>query len=200
MRAATLVLLIAAVLCVGQDVALDADPPRGVFAEKLGAAFLGEVAVGAVVTVGMFGIGLASGVEFHTADGLPWLLGGMAVAAVGIPAGTAAGTCIVGHGGRQDGRFWASYLGGLAGVPIGYGLAALGSGCPLYGSAPLLVAGALSPAFCSVVGYNLSRSAENRTGFWTERVQPPGFTVCAVECPAGRLHTELDCRLLTVRF
>ncbi len=179
-----------------------ADPPRSAFLAKTGGAIAGELAVVVTTTLGIYALGEANNVSWADESSMGYGVLWVGATAIAIPAGCASGARIVGKHNGQNGRFWAAYLGGLVGIPVGLGFAAMGgmtNGVSLIISIPLYAAGVVSPAVGSVIGYNLSRTPVPAS-FWSERMEPPAMSMLSVSDESGTTHTAFDFRLVTVRF
>ena len=128
---------------------------------------------------------------------------GLLVLAPGLPAATASGVCIAGNIQGQDGRYWAAYLGGLAGLAAGVGLVGLGgvtvSPAP-YVAVPLYIAGAVAPAVGATIGYDLSRSRGWGADSRLDRLMPPSIAFGGDVSAKGKRSTRIDARLLGLRF
>jgi hypothetical protein len=170
---------------------------------RAGAGVIGEVASVGVVGAGVLGLYMASHLNFNDETSWGPAALGLLILVPGMPAATAGGVCIAGNIQEQDGRYWAAYLGGLAGLPVGFGVVCLGTlalGLSPYVAVPLYMAGAVAPAVGATIGYDLSRSRGVESDVWQKRLIPPTVAVVP-ERRVGRARTtRIDARLLAVRF
>ena len=171
--------------------------------DRAGAGFVGEVASVVLVGVGMFALGEATHVRWNEMEALGPAMLGLLILIPGIPAATAGGVCVAGSIQGQDGRCWAAFLGGLAGLPVGVGLVALGGvtlSQTVFVGVPLFIAGALAPTVGATIGYDLSRSRGWEPDSRLGRFVPPSIFFANDVATAGKRSTRIDAKLLTVRF
>jgi len=194
--AACVALLASLTLANGQDIH-DGQPDGWRFTAKSGAGIAGGV--GAYLAVGLAAYGLG-GIYW---GGPPEYYFWTSALALAIPAGTAGGVGLVGRHYGERGRYWAAYLGGFAGVVAGLGIVAAGvkvvQPVPRVGKSlaiPLYVAGAVSPAVGSTIGYNLSRSPGS--DFWSRHLDPPSLALTVNTANPTRPAAEV--RLVTLHF
>jgi len=164
---------------------------------KLGAAFLGEVVTFSVVTTAALAMAPSS-VE----DPGIWtcLLVGCAADLLLIPAGCTIGAAAVGRHYDEDGKGWASYLGGFVGTTGALTLAFVD--LQAFGDSPvgitLYVVSAALPAVGATVGYNLSCSPMESREFKGSRIAPPTLTLTRSLQPDGTRITGISLRLFSL--
>ena len=170
---------------------------------RAGAGFAGEVVSVGVVGAGVLGLYMASHLNFNDETSWGPAALGLLILVPGMPAATAGGVCIAGHAQDLDGRYWAAYLGGLAGLPLGFGVVCLGTlalSLSPYVAVPVYIAGAVAPAVGATIGYDLSRSHGVESDVWRERLVPPAVAIVPMHRVGHERTTRIDARLLSVRF
>jgi hypothetical protein len=173
---------------------------------KLGCSFLGEVTAVAAVGLTTYAIGRATAVDWWDASTLAYYSVGLLALVPIVPAGAMLGATYVGDRHAEDGKAWASYVGGLVGTVGGLSLFLVTynnvmgwrgwrvPGIALYGVA------AVMPAVGATVGYNLSCPRSVGYGMRDQRFLPPSVTLTRTTLPDGTRETGVSLRLLTVRL
>ncbi len=170
---------------------------------RAGGGVIGEVASVGVVGLGVIAVYLTSNQGLNSDEDWGPAALGLLILVPGLPAATAAGVGIAGRIQDLDGRYWAAYLGALAGTAAGVGLVGIGGATftpAPYVGVPFFVAGALAPAVGATIGYDLSRSRGVESDVWQKRLVPPAFAVASEHRPGRERTTRIDARLLTLRF
>ena len=215
--------LIAALLLVAVgsadslSVEVPARPRLRVYAAEFGAGLggfvLGAGVGGGAAYLGTFvlAFGLVSSINGSPIYGVPIMAAGAGVAlagsgiAVGSPGGCGMMVARIGDGWHEGGSKWAAVGGAYAGVVPGVGIAYAGHrladsrhngwlGVPFYALAALCVpAGA-------VVGYNLSITRKQVSGFLELRLESPGLTFASVELPDHSVEYGVKVQLAGLRF
>jgi hypothetical protein len=175
--------------------------PDAPWTGRAGGALLGEIAAVGAVSLATFAVGAAMHVDWMSESSYGIGFIGMASLIPAIPAGCAAGACLVGRAQEQVGNYWASYLGGLAGMPVGL-LLAYGA---LYArnqvlQIPLFVAAAVAPAIGATVGYDLTSTGPNYEGFHNARIYPPSLAVFTERDKTHGRSVGMDLRVISLRF
>jgi hypothetical protein len=170
---------------------------------RAGTGVIGEVAAVVAVGAGVLAYDGANHVGFLDEDAAGPAILGVLILIPGIPAATAGGVCIAGNAQGQDGRYWAAFLGGLAGLPVGFGVTCLGTfalSLSPYVAVPLYIAGAVAPAVGATVGYDLSCSRGWGADSRLDRFMPPSIAFASDISAKGKRSTRVDARLLGLRF
>jgi hypothetical protein len=170
---------------------------------RAGGGFAGEVASLAVVGGAEYAYSRAAVVNLYDWDQLGAVLLGFLVLTPGMPAATAGGVCWAGQAQGKVGRYWAAYLGAVAGTVVGYGIVGIGGATMSqhpYVLVPMIVAGVAAPAIGATIGYDLSRSRMSARESWQERLMPPAVAVIPEHRAGHERTTRIDARLLAVRF
>jgi hypothetical protein len=128
-------------------------------------------------------------------------IGALSLCAI-VPVASALGVKCVGDRYDDGGKFWASYVGGLAGTAGACLLAFYGA--VLGGAAGpgivLFAVGMTLPSLGATVGYNLSRPAPNDFGIEGRRFLPPSVSLTLASRTDGARSAGVSVRLLAVRL
>jgi len=199
-RTALVLMVLAVVLAHGQPTVSDQSSSGfGVFAAETGGAFLGELAASAGMMVIVMAGGAAAGMNPYDESSAPLGIVWAVSLVPALPAGSAAGACLVGKHYREEGKFWGAALGCVAGVGAGGVLVFAGanlSRLSLVAGIPFLAAAAVSPAAGTTIGYRLTRPQ----GGIGARIEPGTVTVGTAYASGGRRCPSLNVRLVSVRF